>query len=267
MEKIKRKHTFVICAYKESPYLKECIKSLQDQTIESNIVIATSTPSDFINEISKEFNIPLYINPKQKGIGNDWNFALSLSKTKYVSIAHQDDIYLKTYAEKCIESLEKTDGIIAFTNYREIRRGEVKRKNLNLRIKTLMLTFIRMFPNSKFVRRRVLAFGSPICCPAVTYNISKLNQFKFSTDLFVSLDWEAWYRLSEIEGSFEYVSEDLMYHRIHQDSETTNSIENNRRDMEDLQMFRKFWPSFIAKLIFSVYKKSESSNFVEDRSE
>ena len=37
-------HTFAICAYKESPYLEECIKSLKNQTIKSNILIATSTP-------------------------------------------------------------------------------------------------------------------------------------------------------------------------------------------------------------------------------
>ena len=41
-------HTFAICAYKESPYLEECIKSLKNQTIKSNILIATSTPNDYI---------------------------------------------------------------------------------------------------------------------------------------------------------------------------------------------------------------------------
>ena len=41
-------HTFAICAYKESPYLEECIKSLKNQTIKSNILIATSTPTDYI---------------------------------------------------------------------------------------------------------------------------------------------------------------------------------------------------------------------------
>ena len=36
-----KNHTFAICAYKESQYLEECIKSLQNQTVKSNIIMAT----------------------------------------------------------------------------------------------------------------------------------------------------------------------------------------------------------------------------------
>ena len=38
-----KNHTFVICAYKESKYLEECIKSLINQTVKSNIIMTTST--------------------------------------------------------------------------------------------------------------------------------------------------------------------------------------------------------------------------------
>ncbi len=37
-------HTFVICAYRESPYLEECIQSLRGQTVASEILMVTSTP-------------------------------------------------------------------------------------------------------------------------------------------------------------------------------------------------------------------------------
>ena len=43
------KHTFVICAYKESSYLEECIVSLEKQTVKSNILMVTSTPNAFIS--------------------------------------------------------------------------------------------------------------------------------------------------------------------------------------------------------------------------
>ena len=42
------KHTFVICAYKESEFLEECILSLKKQSIKSEILIATSTPNKYI---------------------------------------------------------------------------------------------------------------------------------------------------------------------------------------------------------------------------
>ena len=40
-----KEHTFVVCAYGESPYLEKCIDSLEKQTVKSRILIATSTPN------------------------------------------------------------------------------------------------------------------------------------------------------------------------------------------------------------------------------
>ena len=49
---MKEKHTFVICAYKESAYLEECVKSLKEQKKESNIIMVTSTPNNYITKTS-----------------------------------------------------------------------------------------------------------------------------------------------------------------------------------------------------------------------
>ena len=51
------KHTFVICAYKESKFLEECIISLKKQSINSEIFIATSTPNKYIEDIAKKYGI------------------------------------------------------------------------------------------------------------------------------------------------------------------------------------------------------------------
>jgi len=53
-----------------------------------------------------------------------------------------------------------------------------------------------------------------------------------------------------------------MEHRIHQESTTSELIEENGRRAEDLYMFRKFWPGWVAKMIEKVYQKSEESNEV-----
>ena len=37
-------HTFVICAYKESPYLEDCIRSVLHQNVRGKICLTTSTP-------------------------------------------------------------------------------------------------------------------------------------------------------------------------------------------------------------------------------
>ena len=51
-------HTFAVCAYKESPYLESCIKSLMSQTVKSNIIVCTSTPCEFIENMAKKKQTP-----------------------------------------------------------------------------------------------------------------------------------------------------------------------------------------------------------------
>ena len=67
------KHTFVICAYKESEFLEECILSLKKQTVRSNIFIATSTPNKYIDDIAEKHGIVVMVNKGQGGITQDWN--------------------------------------------------------------------------------------------------------------------------------------------------------------------------------------------------
>ena len=47
------KHSFVICAYTESPFLEECIQSLEKQTVKSTIKMVTSTPNEYIADMAK----------------------------------------------------------------------------------------------------------------------------------------------------------------------------------------------------------------------
>lgn len=253
-------HTFVVCAYKESTFLEECIQSLLNQTIESNIIISTSTPNQYIQNIAEKYNLPLFSHC-DGGIGKDWNFGLSQVNTQYATIAHQDDIYLPEYLESCLNMfLQNEDVLIAFTDYNELKNGIVISKNRNLKIKRLMLFPFKIFKRSRFVRNRVFSMGSPICCPAVSLNLKLIDDFQFSTKLSVNLDWEAWYRIGQYKGAFAYIDTPLMYHRIHDGSETSNAIGDNRRRKEDLLMFEKYWPKVVAKFIYRFYSKSEDSN-------
>ena len=46
-------HTFVVLAYKESSFLEECIKSVLNQELKTEVVIATSTPNSYIDDLAK----------------------------------------------------------------------------------------------------------------------------------------------------------------------------------------------------------------------
>ena len=253
-------HTWVICAYGESQYLEACIQSLKNQTLTSKIICYTSTPLTSIYEICGKYDIPVH-HKTGGGIGRDWNQALSFVSTKFATIAHQDDYYEPKFLEKTLEAFEAhQDGLITFTDYFEEKNGSKIDANTNLKIKRLMLGTLSIFPTSRFWRKRVLAFGNPICCPAVSYNLEKLKDFQFDEDMRVSLDWYAWYKINEYKGSFLYIPEALMCHRIHQESETTKTISDNTRTKEDLYMYNLFWPKWFSRVIMKFYVKSQDTN-------
>ena len=51
-----------------------------------------------------------------------------------------------------------------------------------------------------------------------------------------------------------------MGHRIDESTTTTKIISEGIRTKEDLKIYRKFWPEFIAKMINKLYVKSEDNN-------
>ena len=258
-------HTYSICAYKESKYLEECVLSIINQSMKSNILMVTSTPNKYIKDICEKYKIDLFIRKGKADIQEDWNFAYSMAKTDYVTIAHQDDIYKEGYTENIYRSVkDNKKQVIFFTKYMELKNGEVIPNIINLKIKNFMLAPLKLdfSRDKKIIRKMILSLGSPICCPSVTYNKKNNEETIFNSKMKCSLDWDTWYKLSEKDGQFVYINKVLMLHRIHEESETTNSIENNVRQSEDYEMFQKFWPKPIAKFLNKVYSRSLNTNKV-----
>lgn len=259
-------HTFVVLAYKESEYLEECIKSVLNQKYKSNVIIATSTTNKYIMDLAKKYSLEVIKNKGQKGIGNDFDFAIKCCKTPLVTIAHQDDIYDYDYSYQVIEKYkENKDAIILFTSSYEIKNDLKEYSNRNLNIKRTLLSPLKINKTCglKLNKRLVLSFGNSICCPAVTFNVGRIKFPIFASEFKCNVDWCAWERLSKLKGKFIFIDKPLMGHRIHRNSTTTEIINNNIRTKEDLIMFKKFWPTFIAKAINNFYSKSEKNNKID----
>ncbi|MCR4289706.1 MAG: glycosyltransferase family 2 protein [Candidatus Scalindua sp.] len=261
-------HTFVVLAYKESPYLEDCIRSLVRQTVKSNIILTTSTPSSFLTNIAARYSIPLFINNSREGIASDWNFAYSTCATKLLTLAHQDDIYFPIYSEELLRiGRIYTDCLIIFPWYNELQvNNKTRKESAILRAKKMILFLFagKGKIRSRWKKRLLLSFGNPISCPGVVYNKSNIGNFKFSKQFTSNMDWEAWRLLSDKPGSFCYHNKLLFSHRIHAQSATTACIENNLRHEEDVLMLRRFWPSILIKIISFFYSFAFLSNQKEE---
>lgn len=233
--------------------------------MQSEVFIATSTPSEWLNEIGKHYKLTIYVNQGEGGIGPDWNYAYSKASGRFVTIAHQDDLYCDGYVEDAMKKLSVANNpLIYFCNYGEMRNGLLVNSNLNLRIKRTLLSPLKLgvLAETPFAKRSALAFGNAICCPAVCFNRERLAEPPFRTDMKNALDWDCWERLSRMSGEFCYSSRILMYHRIHEDSATTENIMDNVRADEDVEMLQRFWPRPVAAAINQLYSHSMDSNRV-----
>jgi len=261
---VRRGHSFVVPAFGDSPHLAECLASLCAQGQPSEIVISTSTPSRHIEEVAAKYCVPIREARPDGGIGSDWNAALRAAPTAWVTLAHQDDVYLPGFSRSVAQSLTNhRDALLCFTSYRELTADGVRGVNRNLRVKNALIKLAFLSADSILSQRRklrLLAFGSPIPCPSVTFNMATVGAFQFSTVHKVNVDWKAWLELARRDGRFVRIKEVLLYHRIHEQSETWTRIVDGTRRKEDLECFSDVWPRPVAELLGRVYSQSYRSN-------
>jgi hypothetical protein len=258
-------HTFAIPVYREAPNLVALIGSLRAQTgAGSEILLTSSTPSAELDAFAKHHALPLHINPQRTNIATDWNFALGLAQTTFVTLAHQDDLYAPGYAVQLSSALRRHPGaLLSFCDYSEHTPLGARRTNINLRIKRALRQ--RAFgarecltePRAKM---RLLSLGNPICCPSVMLNRTTLADFRFPNEFQTNLDWMAWLELARRPGGFVYVRERLVSKGVHALSETTATIANRTREREDRAMFDALWPRPVAAALAALYKLGYRAN-------
>lgn len=255
-------HTFAICAYKDSPYLESCIKSLKKQTVSSSIILCTSTPSPYIQGMADKYGIPVFARDGQSDIQADWNFAYHMADSRLVTIAHQDDMYHRQYAatvQNCWKrypdtSVMTTDAVI-------VKHGQLQKPDQVEFVKKMLRLPLRVpaLNHLTAVKRSALRFGNPIMCPSCTYNKEMLGEPLFQSDYKFALDWDTMTQLAERDGRFICIEKPLLYYRIHEEATTKSCIKDHRREREEADMYRKFWPDFLVKLLMKGYRRAYDS--------
>lgn len=250
--------TFVVPAYGQSPFLKDCLVSLRNQTVSSTILVATSTPNAHVEGLAKEFGVPLLVNLEGGSISRDWNYALAAAASGLVVLAHQDDLYHPEFAEKSLGFFGRnSDCAISFTDSAELIGEVFFESNKRELVKKILRRSAYLWHNSisrPSQLRRLLGFGCPIPCPSVVYNRNVIPDFRFSDRYSMNLDWDAWVRIGFAGKEIGYIRGALVAHRIHEGAETQKALADKRRDREDLSLFSRFWPDKISRLLLGLYR-------------
>lgn len=258
-------HSFVVPVYRAAPSLGALIASLRAQrSADSEIVLASSTPSLELEAFARAQALPLRLNPQRVDIATDWNFALAQTRTPLVTLAHQDDLFAPDYVARLRAALlQYPDAMLAFCDYTEHTEHGARPGNLNLLIKRALRR--RAFgtraclsePRDKL---RLLSLGNPICCPSVMFNRPQLAAFRFASGFRTNLDWMAWLELARRPGGFVYVDARLVSKGVHAASETSMTIANRAREAEDRRLFEALWPKPVAAALVAVYRLGYRAN-------
>jgi glycosyltransferase involved in cell wall biosynthesis len=252
-------HTFAICAYKDSPYLEECIRSLKHQSVRSEIILCTSTPSAYLEEMAGRYGLPYYVREGESDIQADWNFAFEKASGRLVTIAHQDDSYHKDYVKYVQHCWERyPDTTVFTTDCAIVKNGKLQRPGLVALVKHILRLPLRFhcLANRTLVKKAALCFGNPIICPSCTYDKEALELPLFSSPYKFALDWDTMWKLASRPGRFYCEERPLIRYRVHDGSETKKCIEDQRRSRDEIAMFRQIWPEPIVRILMIFYKKA-----------
>jgi len=255
-------HTFAICAYKDSPYLESCIRSLERQTVPARIILCTSTPSDFIREMAARHGLPLFVREGASDIQDDWNFAYEMADSDLVTIAHQDDGYHKDYARAVQECWARYPDTTVFTTDCAIVKNRALQKPGTVQwVKKLLRLPLRLHGlcGRSLVKKAALVFGNPVICPSCTYDKGKLGSPLFDSPFKFALDWDTMWRLAGQPGRFICDERPLMYYRIHEAATTKACIEDHRRGADEAAMYARIYPKPVVRLLMHFYKKAYSA--------
>lgn len=259
----KNDHCFVVCAYQENKYLEECILSLLNQEVKTNIIIETSTPNDYISSLANKYNLQIIVNNGPSSCAKDWNYAINNVPYKLITIAHQDDIYYNSYTKEIIDYANQAiDPIMLFTDYDELINGEIISSNIILFIKRLLSFHMKNKKNwnKPKSRKRLLYIGNAISCPTVTVVKEKAGNNPYDETMKCNCDYKTWVNHLNQDGSYVYVPKHLIAHRIYKDSSTSIYINDNTRALEDKIIISYFWPKPISTIIYRLYSLSQKQN-------
>ena len=123
------KYSILVCAYNAEKYLKECLDSLVNQTIDKSkyeIVLVNDGSTDKTVEIAKSFKGIKIVNQENKGLSEARNTAVKNSGGDWIIFVDADDYISKDL----LQTIETANPIKEnFIVYKEIKEEEADKKD------------------------------------------------------------------------------------------------------------------------------------------
>lgn len=100
--------SIIIPAYNGEKYIKDCILSIQQQNMNTEIIVIDDISTDKTVEIAREMGCTVVVNDVHKGQVAGKNTGIRLAKGKYWLTIDQDDMLVPGALQKLVEEMEKS---------------------------------------------------------------------------------------------------------------------------------------------------------------
>ena len=206
------KISIIVPVYNTERYLKECIDSLINQTLEDiEIIIINDGSTDDSDKIIKEYDDKRikYINKSNEGIGKTRNLGIEISIGEYLSFIDSDDYISLDFCEKMYKKAIKDNCDLVICDYFEVREKieSIKFKTFidaSLKENPQILNSINLGPCNKIYKNSLF----------IDNNNRFEENLKYEDAPFVCKMLKSAKRIGKID-------ECLTYYVIHNNSQTT----------------------------------------------
>ena len=245
MDKDAAKISVCIPAYNGAKYIGECIQSVLAQTHKDfELLIVDDNSTDRTAQIILSFRdsrIRLIQNPKNRGIPENWNYALSLARGEYICIFHQDDVMRVENLERKYKVLAADPGIAFIHSAADV----LLEKSAPPMLAEWNGPEDSILEGAAFFRR-LLFNGNPICCPSVMARRQRLLDVNgFDNDLGYTCDYATWMKLC-LTGRVAYLKQPLIQYRWHRQN-ASHGFQNDRGFEESIAARRRAIRHFVEK--------------------
>ena len=113
----------VVCVYNMENYLKECLNSLVNQTLDNFEIIivndgSTDSSAKIISEYEKKYEFIKVVTQKNTGLGGARNAGMKVAKGKYIGFVDSDDFVSKEMYEKLYLKAIEEKADLVICNYK-----------------------------------------------------------------------------------------------------------------------------------------------------
>ena len=200
MEKTKIKVSVIVPIYNVENYIKKCLESLVNQTLnELQIILVNDGSKDKSGNIAKEYadKFPekiIYLEKKNGGLSDARNFGIPYAKGEYIAFLDSDDyIDLNAYETMYNKAIEEDSDLVECNFIWEYDNKIKKDVRIEYSNKKEMLAFIRVVAWNKLIKRKLIVDKNILFPKGLRYEdveftyklLPFVNKVSFANDFFV----------------------------------------------------------------------------------